>query len=48
MKHPVPWTRNSFIDQMITGKISPTQLTRVKLERLMDRYAGKEWLPTRY
>ena len=47
VEHPVPWMRNTFIDQMTTGKIPATQLTLVKLERLMDRYAGKEWLPTR-
>lgn len=47
MKHPVPWARNSFIDYVATGQIPATQLTPVKLERLMDRYAGKEWLPTR-
>ncbi len=47
LKYPVPWARNAFIDYVATGQIPPTELTRVKLERLMDRYAGREWLPTR-
>jgi len=46
-KYPVPWTRNAFIDAMAQSGIAATQLTSTKLERLMDRYAGKEWLPTR-
>jgi hypothetical protein len=29
------------------GKVDPAQLTATKLERLMDRYAGKEWLSSR-
>ena len=47
VKHTVPWSRNNFIVQFATGKIPAAQLTLVKLQRLMDRYAGKEWLPTR-
>ncbi len=47
MKYAVPWSRNNFIDFVATGNIAPTQLTLPKLQRLMDRYAGKEWLPTR-
>ena len=40
------WTRDGFLKQTVTGQIAPDQLTATKLERLMDRYAGKEWLPT--
>ena len=40
-------TRNAFLERVVTGKIAPEQLTSTKLERLMDRYAGKEWLPSR-
>ena len=40
-------TRNTFFDRVMTGKVEARQLTAVKLQRLMDRYAGKEWLPTR-
>ena len=43
---PVP-TRNAFLERVGTGKIATGQLTATKLERLMDRYAGKEWLPSR-
>jgi hypothetical protein len=39
-------TREKFYAQVVTGKIPVSQLTPVKLERLMDRYAGKEWLPS--
>lgn len=45
-KHPVPWSQLKFIDDVISRKISATQLTDTKLARLMDRYAGQEWLPT--
>ena len=40
------WTRDGFLKQTVTGQIAPDQLTATKLERLMDRYAAKEWLPT--
>jgi hypothetical protein len=39
-------TRNQFLDRISTGKIATSQLTSAKLKRLMDRYAGKEWLPS--
>jgi hypothetical protein len=39
-------TRNQFLDRISTGKIATSQLTAAKLKRLMDRYAGKEWLPS--
>jgi hypothetical protein len=45
-KYPVPWTQRKFIDKGVASRIAATQLTREKLERLMDRYAGKEWLPS--
>jgi hypothetical protein len=35
------------IQQAKTGKVAPSQLTAAKLERLMDRYAGKEWLSSK-
>ena len=45
-KYAVAWTRDKYLDQCKTTKIAPNQLTPPKLERLMDRYAGKEWLPS--
>ena len=46
-KHAIGWSRYNFIDQVTASRISTSQLTGTKLHRLMDRYAGKEWLPTR-
>jgi hypothetical protein len=46
LKYNLRWTRDEFLKQAVTGRIAPEQLTATKLERLMDRYAGKEWLPT--
>ena len=40
-------TRNAFLECVSTGRIATSQLTAIKLERLMDRYLGKEWLPSR-
>jgi hypothetical protein len=40
-------TRNAFLERVVTRGIAPEQLTSTKLERLMDRYAGKEWLTSR-
>jgi hypothetical protein len=45
-KYAVSWKRDKFFDRCVNAKIAPDQLTPAKLERLMDRYAGKEWLPT--
>jgi hypothetical protein len=45
-KFNVGLTRNVFLERVVTGKIAPDQLTATKLERLMDRYVGKEWLPS--
>lgn len=46
LKHVLRPTREKFYGQVLTGKIPVSQLTPAKLERLMDRYAGKEWLPS--
>ena len=46
-KYDLMPTRNAFLERITTGKIAPAQLTATKLERLMDRYAGSEWLPSR-
>ena len=46
LKYSVPWSQRSFLEQAIAGQIPVEQLTGRKLERLMDRYAGREWLPT--
>ena len=46
-KYDLLLTRTAFLDRVGTGKIAVRQLTATKLERLMDRYAGKEWLPSR-
>ncbi len=46
LKYNLRWTRDGFLRQTVTGRIAPQQLTAAKLERLMDRYAGREWLPT--
>jgi hypothetical protein len=45
-KYAVPWSQLKFIDHVAGSKIAPTQLTAPKLARLMDRFAGREWLPT--
>jgi hypothetical protein len=47
VKYAVAWTRARFLDQCQSYKTPAGQLTAVKLDRLMDRYAGKEWLPSR-
>jgi hypothetical protein len=46
-KFNLSFTRNEFLKRVTDGKIAVRQLTPTKLERLMDRYAGKEWLPSR-
>ena len=46
-KYDLMPTRNTFWERVVTGKIDVGQLTATKLERMMDRYAGKEWLPSR-
>jgi len=47
MKYGVLWSRAEFMTHVTKEKIGVAQLTSTKLERLMDRYAGKEWLPTK-
>jgi hypothetical protein len=39
--------RSAWLDRVMTGGLATRQLTAIKLERLMDRYAGREWLPSR-
>jgi hypothetical protein len=46
-KYDLMPTRNAFLDRVTMGQVDAAQLTATKLERLMDRYAGKEWLPSR-
>ncbi len=46
-KYDLLFTRNEFFDRVSTHQISARQLTANKLERLMDRYIGTEWLPSR-
>jgi hypothetical protein len=43
-KYPVPWSQLNFATHALAAGFETSQLTRVKLERLMDRYAGLEWL----
>ncbi len=45
-KYNLRLSRDAFFDRINVGKIPARQLTAIKLERLMDRYAGKEWLPS--
>jgi hypothetical protein len=46
-KYDLMPVRNTFWERVVTGQIAPAQLTATKLEQLMDRYAGKEWPPSR-
>ncbi|WP_422925261.1 acetylxylan esterase [Singulisphaera sp. PoT] len=46
-KYELLLTRNDFYKRVSTGAIARGQLTPAKLGRLMDRYAGKEFLPSR-
>jgi hypothetical protein len=45
-KYAVPWSQAKFVAHVTSTPIAANQLTPTKLERLMDRYAGREWLPT--
>lgn len=40
-------TWDEFLKRAVEGKVPAGQLTMPKLQRLMDRYAGKEWLPSK-
>jgi hypothetical protein len=46
-KHEFTVAREEFFRRVLSGSPPASQLTAPKLERLMDRYAGKEWLPTK-
>ncbi len=46
-KHNFTVGREEFFRRIMSGSPPASQLTAPKLERLMDRYAGKEWLPTK-
>lgn len=46
-KYALLLTRNQFLNQISTQPIAVSQLTLPKLKRLMARYAGQEWLPSR-
>lgn len=46
-KHNLNIAREEFFRRILNGSPPASQLTAPKLERLMDRYAGKEWLPTK-
>ncbi len=41
-KYGERWTRDGFLKKHVTGRIAADQLTAVKLDRLMDRYADRE------
>lgn len=43
-KYSLRWDREAFFKRAMEGRIDAGQLTAAKLERLMDRYAGREWL----
>lgn len=47
MKYPLGWSRTEFFRHVLSGPPAVEQLTLPKLRRLMDRYAGVEWLPTK-
>lgn len=46
-KYALLTTRNAFLDHVSTRTLDVDQLTLPKLRRLMARYAGMEWLPSR-
>jgi hypothetical protein len=46
-KYDLFLTRSEFLERVTQGEVAPGQLTATKLARLMDRYAGKEWLASR-
>ena len=46
-KYHLTPTRETFLKQVMSQPISPDQLNEAKLRRLMSRYAGQEWLPSR-
>jgi len=46
-KHNLAVSREEFFRRILSGGLAARQLTALKLERMMDRYAGIEWLPTK-
>lgn len=46
-KYAVVPSRNAWFDRVLSEPIAVEQLTEAKLERLIARYSGKEWLPSR-
>ncbi len=46
-RHLADEVLQEFWTKLLTGKLAALQLTSTKLERLMDRYAGREWLPSK-
>lgn len=46
LKYAIVWSQRNFIDQALEQKIAVDQLTAAKLQKLMDRYAGREWIAT--
>jgi hypothetical protein len=46
-KHNLAVSREKFFRRILSGGLAASQLTAPKLQRLMDRYAGIEWLPTK-
>jgi hypothetical protein len=46
-KYALVTTRNDFLTKITTTPIAVDQLTTPKLQRLMARYAGQEWLSSR-
>ncbi|MGQ0636571.1 MAG: alpha/beta hydrolase family protein [Planctomycetaceae bacterium] len=46
LKYVVATSHEAWLRRAMTGRVPAGELTPLKLERLMDRYAGNEWLPT--
>jgi hypothetical protein len=46
-KYAVVPSRNAYFEHILKSPIAVHQLTLPKLERLIHRYTGKEWLPSR-
>ena len=47
LKYAIGWSRAEFFEHAMSHPAAVEQLTFPKLQRLMDRYAGVEWLPTK-
>lgn len=46
-KYALITTREKFLDHITTAPIEVRQLSEPKLRRMLKRYMGKEWLPSR-